>query len=121
MSKRRRKIVIKSRYIDLRCERRLTLSEGRLLLALLDGSNGRAAKSARRKLAQATAIADHTCKFTRFANLGPDGQPVYLDSRRCSICGRSEDWTPKDPPKELKFESPQHEPNPVIGRIGGGA
>ena len=59
-------------HLDLRCARRLTVAEGRLLLDLLSDVAG--AKRLRVKLAAAVDLATHTCNTH-----GRNGD--------CSVCG----------------------------------
>ena len=62
-----------SEYVDLRCSRRITVDEARLILDCLD-SAGANAKRLRAKLTAAVTLATHTCV----------GYP-------CAVCGQSEE------------------------------
>lgn len=60
-----------SKHLDLRCSRRLTVNEGRLILDALD-SAGANAKPLRAKILAAITLATHECP--------PEG--------RCAVCGQ---------------------------------
>lgn len=66
-----------SKHVDLRCSRRLTVQEAKLLLVLLDGASGREATNARAKLMAAVVLAEHKCVP------GKDGP--------CNVCGEYPD------------------------------
>ena len=50
-----------SKHVDLRCSRRLTVNEAKLLLVLLDGASGRGATNARAKIMAAVVLVEHKC------------------------------------------------------------
>lgn len=63
-----------TRHLDLRCSRRLTVEEGRLILAALEQhAQGRSRAGAMRKIQEAIELAIHQCDAK---NRG-----------KCSICG----------------------------------
>ena len=62
-----------TKYVDLRCSRRLTVNEAKLLLVLLDNAAGREATNARAKLMAAVVLVEHKCVP------GVDGP--------CNVCG----------------------------------
>ena len=49
------------KFLDLRCSRRLTVDEGRLIVAYLNGVGGPVCDAAAGKLIRAIVLATHTC------------------------------------------------------------
>lgn len=93
-----------NRFVDLRCSRRITLAEARLILALLADQPGRVASRARVKIEEAVKIADHQCVYKRTSH----GRGL------CIVCRK---WPMRKREVPEAFKRPRLRLTPV-GRIG---
>lgn len=92
--------LVKKSHLDLRCRRRITLGQGKYLVALLKQSgSGRHANRLLEKLSVAVKLADHKCVFVvdafsksmRKMERQTWGKAKKA-TKRCKYCHRHEGW-----------------------------